>query len=73
MDNFSISKKLNKIEKLLSGKSNDSWMTLKQGCEYSQCSESSLRRYVMRGMRCSRSTGRLKLKKSWIDEFLEGK
>ena len=59
------------LEKLLSGKNSNTWMTIREACEYSRLSEPTLRRNIRLGsLKVSETTGRLLFKKSEIDKWL---
>jgi excisionase family DNA binding protein len=47
------------------------WITLREAVEYTGLSDSTLRRLVYDGkLTCSRKSGKLLFKTSWIDKFL---
>jgi len=49
----------------------DKWLGIKEACEYTSLSESTIRRNVDKGdLRVSRRTGRLLFKISWLEKFL---
>ncbi len=51
----------------------DEWMTLKEVRHYSKLSESTIRRYIQRGnLKVSKQTGRVLVKRSKVDEWLNG-
>ena len=51
----------------------DEWMTLKEVKHYSKLSESTIRRYIRRGnLKVSKQTGRVLVKRSKVDEWLNG-
>lgn len=55
-----ILEKLDSIEKKLSNRLSDKWLNIKQICEYTTLSESTIRREVSKGvLKVSRKTGRL--------------
>jgi len=52
----------------------DHWLTLKDVCEYTQLSQSTLHRSIKKNrLKVSKATGKLLFKKEWIDDFLENK
>ena len=64
---------LDEIKSLITGKSSDRWLTIKDTCEYTSISESTIRRAVKRGtLKSSKGTGRLLFKQSNIDNWLKG-
>ena len=47
------------------------WITLREAVEYTGLSDSTLRRLVYSGrLKCSRQSGKLLFRASWIDKFL---
>ena len=68
-----IMEQLDEIKSLITGKSSDRWLTIKDTCEYTSISESTIRRAVKRGtLKSSKGTGRLLFKQSNIDNWLKG-
>ena len=67
-----IEYRLERIEELLSQTQKASrWITLREAVEYSGLSDSTLRRLVYDGkLRCSRQSGKLLFRASWIDKYL---
>jgi len=64
---------LDEIKSLITGKSSERWLTIKDTCEYTSISESTIRRAVKRGtLKSSKGTGRLLFKQSNIDNWLKG-
>ena len=61
------------LKKIHSEKNLDTWMTIKEACEYCRLSEPTLRRNIRFGsLKVSKRTGRLLFKKSEIDKWLKG-
>ena len=51
----------------------DEWMTIKEVKLYLKLSESTIRRYIPRGnLKVSNQTGRILVKRSKVDEWLNG-
>ena len=70
---YRILEQLDEIKSILTGKMNDNWMTIKEVTQYSNLSESTIRRASKRGvLKASQSTGRLLFKKSNVDKWLQG-
>jgi excisionase family DNA binding protein len=68
-----IMEQLDEIKSLITGKSSERWLTIKDTCEYTSISESTIRRAVKRGtLKSSKGTGRLLFKQSNIDNWLKG-
>ena len=52
---------------------NDEWLTIKEVIQYSKLSGSTIRRYILRGnLKVSKQTGRILVKRSKVDEWLNG-
>ena len=52
---------------------NDEWMTIREVVKYSKLSTATIRRYIDRGnLKASRQTGRILIKRSKVDEWLNG-
>ena len=52
---------------------NDEWLTIKEVIQYSKLSEATIRRYIKRGnLKVSKQTGRILVKRSKVDEWLNG-
>ena len=59
---------LNEIKTLILGKVNKRWLTIKEVCQYSSVSESTVRRAIRKGtLKASNSTGKLLFKVSSVD------
>ena len=59
---------LNEIKTLILGKVNERWLTIKEVCQYSSVSESTVRRAIRKGtLKASNSTGKLLFKVSSVD------
>ena len=70
---YLILEKLDEIKSILTGKMDDKWLTIKDVTQYSNLSESTIRRASKRGvLNASQSTGRLLFKKSNVDRWLNG-
>ena len=70
--NLIIEDKLDKITEILNNKPKNCWMSLREATRYTSLSPSTLRRLVSNNLlQCSKKTGKLLFKKSWIDNFLE--
>jgi excisionase family DNA binding protein len=68
-----IMEQLDEIKSLITGKSSERWLTIKDTCEYTSISESTIRRAVKRcTLKSSKGTGRLLFKQSDIDNWLKG-
>ena len=51
----------------------DEWMTIREIKLYTKLSESTIRRYIQRGnLKVSNQTGRILVKRSKVDEWLNG-
>ncbi len=51
----------------------DEWLTIKEVIQYSKLSEATIRRYIQRGnLKVSKQTGRILVKRSKVDEWLNG-
>ena len=51
----------------------DEWITIKEIKLYTKLSESTIRRYIQRGnLKVSNQTGRILMKRSKVDEWLNG-
>jgi|TARA_Y100000310_G_C20148177_1_gene563437 excisionase family DNA binding protein len=65
-----VLKKLDEMERLLSEKSYRKWLTLKQVCDYTGLSESTIRRMARDGRLIpNRKTGRLLFKIQDVENF----
>ena len=52
---------------------NDEWLTIKEVIQYSKLSDATIRRYILRGnLKVSKQTGRILVKRSKVDEWLNG-
>ena len=52
---------------------NDEWMTMGEVVKYSKLSLATIRRYILRGnLKVSKQTGRILVKRSKVDEWLNG-
>ena len=68
-----IMEMLIEMKKIMEGNISDKWMNMKDVCNYTSVSESTIRRAVKRGtLKASHSTGRLLFKQSNIDNWLKG-
>ena len=63
-----IMEMLIEMKKIMEGNISDKWMNMKDVCNYTSVSESTIRRAVKRGtLKSSKGTGRLLFKQSNID------
>ena len=70
---YRILEQLDEIKSILTGKMNDKWMTIKEVTQYSNLSESTIRRAVKRrALKASNQTGRLLFKYTDVDNWLKG-
>lgn len=74
MSMISIIEKLNIIEQYIkNGTHSDRWLSLKEVSEFISISPSTIYRAVSSGkLKCSKVTGKLLFKTSWINEWIEG-
>ena len=50
---------------------NDQWMSVKDVCQYSKLSPSTIHRATQKGtLKVSKATGKNLFKKAWVDSFL---
>ena len=64
---------LTEMKEMIQGNISDKWMNMKDVCNYTSVSESTIRRAVKRGtLKSSKGTGRLLFKQSDIDNWLKG-
>tara|TARA_B000000532_G_C18490617_1_gene244377 strand:- start:130 stop:381 length:252 start_codon:yes stop_codon:yes gene_type:complete len=62
---------LNQIKSLLINRSENKWLSIKEVTNYASISESTIRRAVKKGsLKASKATGKLLLKTSDIDKWL---
>jgi excisionase family DNA binding protein len=53
--------------------SNSAWLTLKEVCQYTKLSPSTIFRATQKGvLKVSKKTGKNLYKRSWVDQFLGG-
>ena len=70
---YPIIERLDKIETLLEEKTQDKWLSLRQACDYTSLSFSTLRRNVSGGrLKVSKVAGKLMFRKKWLDIWLRG-
>ena len=70
---FAIIEHLKEIKSLMLERSNDHWMGIKEVTQYTNLSESTIRRYIKKGvLKVSDKTGKLLFKRSNIDKWLKG-
>jgi excisionase family DNA binding protein len=68
-----IMEMLTEMKEMIQGNISDKWMNMKDVCNYTSVSESTIRRAVKRGtLKSSKGTGRLLFKQSDIDNWLKG-
>ena len=61
------------MKNILNNIHNDEWMTIGQVVKYSKLSTATIRRYINRGnLKASKQTGRILVKRSKVDEWLNG-
>ena len=61
------------MKNILNNIHNDEWMTIGQEVKYSKLSTATIRRYIDRGnLKASKQTGRILVKRSKVDEWLNG-
>ena len=64
---------LNEIKILIQNKVSNKWITIRDVCNYTSVSESTVRRAVRMGsLKASQSTGKLLFKISNVDKWLQG-
>jgi excisionase family DNA binding protein len=70
---YPIIERLDKIETLLEEKTKDKWLSLRQACDYTSLSFSTLRRNISGGrLKVSKVAGKLLFRKIWLDKWLKG-
>jgi len=70
--NDEIIDQLKSILNLHSSESKKGWLTLKDVCEYTKLSSSTIYRSIRRGeLKVSKKTGKNLFRKEWVDQFLE--
>ncbi len=68
-----IMEMLTEMKEMIQGNISDKWMNMKDVCNYTSVSESTIRRAVKRcTLKSSKGTGRLLFKQSDIDNWLKG-
>jgi len=73
MQDLAVLDKLDEIRNLIRSDLRDQWLSIRQVCQYSNLSESTIRRAIKKGiLKVSRKTGKNLFRISWVDEFLEG-
>ena len=66
-----IINQLRNIQPSLTPKMQDDWLTVKDVCQYSKLSASTLHRATKLGtLKVSKATGKNLFKKAWVDNFL---
>tara|TARA_B100000315_G_scaffold230087_1_gene240182 strand:- start:129 stop:347 length:219 start_codon:yes stop_codon:yes gene_type:complete len=64
---------LNEMKDMIEGKVSDKWLNIKDVCNYTSVSKSTIRRAVKRGtLKASHSTGKLLFQVSSVDNWLKG-
>ena len=64
---------LNEIKSLITGKSSNRWLDIKEVSNHTSVSDSTIRRAVQRGeLKASHSTGKLLFKVSNVERWLNG-
>jgi excisionase family DNA binding protein len=70
---YPIIERLDKIETLIEEKTQDKWLSLRQACDYTSLSFSTLRRATDKGtLKVSKVAGKLMFRKQWLDKWLKG-
>ena len=70
---FKIIEILNEIKSMIGNKSSNRWMDMKEVCDYSGLSSSTIHRFRKKGiLKASTSTGKLLFKISDVDKWLNG-
>jgi len=73
MTETTILEKLNRLEELIVDRTLDRWIGMKDAINYSGLSEASLRRHIQTGrLKCSKETGKIMFRISWLDKLLNG-
>ena len=68
-----IMEMLEELKSLLIVQHHNKWMNIKEVCNYTSVSESTIRRAVKRGtLKASSQTGRLLFKRTAVDNWLKG-
>ena len=66
-----IINQLKDIQQTLNSDSDDIWMSVKDVCQYSKLSPSTIHRATQKGtLKVSKATGKNLFKKAWVDSFL---
>ena len=66
-----ILEEIRELKSLIQNKLSYRWLCIKEVCQYTSLSQSTIRRAVNRGdLKCSKRTGKLMFKVSWVDKFL---
>ena len=61
------------MKNILNNIHRDEWMTIAEVVKYSKLSTATIRRYIDRGnLKASKQTGRILVKRSKVDEWLNG-
>ena len=61
------------MKNILNNIHNDEWMNIGEVVKYSKLSTATIRRYINRGnLKASKQTGRILIKRSKVDEWLNG-
>lgn len=69
--NITILEELREIKALIINKVSDRWLNLKEVCEYTSLSPSTIRRAIIRGeLKCSKKTGKLLFYRNEIKKWL---
>ena len=68
---YNIIERLKVIQSILEDETTNQWMTIKDVCNYTRLSPSTIRRATQRGnLKVSKMTGKNLFKKAWVDNFL---
>ncbi|MBC8403522.1 MAG: helix-turn-helix domain-containing protein [Candidatus Marinimicrobia bacterium] len=72
VQDLAVLEKLDEVKNLIRNDVRDRWLNMTQVCQYTNLSESTIRRAINRGiLRVSRKTGKNLFRISWVDSFLE--
>ena len=70
---YKILEEIRDLKSLVNGKLAERWLSITDVTQYTNLSDSTIRRFVKRGeLKCSRRTGKLMFKKSDIERWLNG-
>ena len=70
---YRILETLEELKSLIKTNHHNKWMNIREVCEYTSVSESTIRRAIKRGvLKSSNQTGRLLFKRINVDNWLKG-